>query len=122
MLVRISAAARQDDALLDLYRWLRQDEDVKRVARVSPGSAEPGSGAMGAVEYINVVCSVLGVVISAYAAWRSARPSAPPVHLTVNATTVVLKDASAEALRAAVARLQEGAGEAEPVQRRADDG
>ncbi|BBJ37793.1 hypothetical protein SSPO_005110 [Streptomyces antimycoticus] len=122
MLVRISATVNGDDALHDLYRWLRQDEDVKGVAEVRAGSAEPGSGAMGGIEYINVTCSVLGVVISAYAAWRSARPSAPPVHLTVNATTVVLGDASPETLRRAVARLEEGAGEAEPAQRRADDG
>ncbi|MFF8915428.1 hypothetical protein ACF08M_19420 [Streptomyces sp. NPDC015032] len=122
MLVRISATANDGDALHDLYRWLRQDEDVKRVAEVRPGSAEPGNGAMGAIEYINVMCSVLSVVISAYAAWRSTRPSAPPIHLTVNAATVVLGDASPETLRRASAQLQEGAGEAEPAQRQGDDG
>jgi hypothetical protein len=106
----------------DLYRWLRQDEDVRREAEVRPGSTKPGSGAMGGIEYINVTCSVLSVVISAYAAWRSARPSAPAIHLTVNGTTVILEDAAPETLRGAAARLQGGAEGAEPAQRRAADG
>lgn len=118
MLIRISVGADADladedqgDTLHDLYHWLRQDTDVRRVADVRPGEDESGSGAMGALEYINVTCTVLSVLVSAYSAWRATRPSDPSVHLTVNGTTVVLGDASPETLRRAAAQLEESAGD-----------
>lgn len=114
MLVRISAGEDQGDTLHHFYHWLRRDEDVRREAEVRPGGPEEDPGAMGALEYIEVVCTVVSVLLSAYSAWRTTRPSDPPLQLTVNGGTVVLGDTDPETLRRAAAQLEASAGNAGP--------
>ncbi|MFD3588556.1 hypothetical protein [Streptomyces sp. NPDC058683] len=107
------------DAVRDLYRWLREDPDVRRSARPAlvsaPDAAEQRPGtAMGAVEIIELVLgqgfSALNLAL-AYAAWRGQRPAAPPIVIQLgDGRSVTVHDGSAETVRRIVAALEEPAG------------
>jgi hypothetical protein len=98
----------RESALIDLYRWLLRDADVRRHATVSLSSDAPSSGTMGAIDVINLVVgqglTALNLALS-YAAWRNARPSAPAVTITVDGGSVTVHDASEETVRRIVAAL-----------------
>ncbi|WP_410671595.1 effector-associated constant component EACC1 [Amycolatopsis sp. cmx-4-68] len=74
-----------EQALEQLYHWLRQDVDVVRSAKVGTTSA-PGAGHMGAVE---VICMSIGSLTGlanlgvAWASFLRSRNAAPPVRFTV---------------------------------------
>ncbi|MGW2960784.1 effector-associated constant component EACC1 [Streptomyces sp. NPDC001220] len=116
MHIRVATTAEDGhDTVSDLYRWLREDPDVRRHATVElMPSGRPG-GAMGAVEIIDLVLSqgfsALNLAMS-YAAWRTARPAAPPITITVTATDrpLTVDDASEETIRRIVQALQSTAG------------
>ncbi|MBA6435743.1 MULTISPECIES: effector-associated constant component EACC1 [Streptomyces] len=98
----------KEEVLLDLYRWLREDQDILRQDHVSLGSAVPSAGTMGAVEIINLVVghglTALNVAL-AYAAWRGARPTAPAVTVTFPGGSLTLHDASQETIQRVVEQL-----------------
>ncbi|GGN37017.1 effector-associated constant component EACC1 [Streptomyces fuscichromogenes] len=112
MRIRVATTAEDgQETVSDLYRWLRQDPDVRRHATVElMPSGRPG-GAMGAVEIIDMVVSqgfsALNLAMS-YAAWRTARPAAPPITITVTAVDrpLTVDDASEETIRRIVQALQ----------------
>lgn len=114
MEVRIAVAeAEREAALIDLYRWLRQDPDVRRHTPVTLAPGTPGDGSMGAVDVIELIVgqglSALNLVLS-YAAWRNTRPSAPSLTITVNGGSLTVRDASEETIRRIVAELAAPAG------------
>jgi hypothetical protein len=102
------AEAEREAVLIDLYRWLRQDPDVRRHTAVTLAPSRPGAGSMGAVEVIELVVgqglTALNLALS-YAAWRNTRPSAPSLTITVNGGTLTVRDASEETIRRIVAEL-----------------
>lgn len=57
MRVQIQAAGDDREAVMDLYRWLRQDPDVGRHATVELAPPRQTGGFMGTVEIINMVLS-----------------------------------------------------------------
>jgi hypothetical protein len=107
--VRIAVAeAEREAALIDLYRWLRQDPDVGRHTPVALASSTPGGGSMGAVDVIELIVgqglTALNLALS-YAAWRATRSSAPPITINVNGGSFTVQDASEETVRRIVAEL-----------------
>ncbi|MFF3491378.1 hypothetical protein ACFYWS_08500 [Streptomyces sp. NPDC002795] len=104
--MRVRISSESNETLRDLYVWLRQDDDVRRTADVRFAPVPPGSGTMGVTDYINVVCSALSALLTAYSTWRATRPSAPPVQLNVNDSTVVLGNLSPQELRRIAERLE----------------
>ncbi|QKZ23936.1 effector-associated constant component EACC1 [Streptomyces chartreusis] len=110
MQIRISVPADESGVTVrDLYRWLRLDDDVRRHGEVQLVPAEHVSGTMGAIEVIDLV---LGQAIAAlnlalaYAAWRSARPEAPPVTVSVDGVSVTVRDGSEESVQRIVSVLR----------------
>ncbi|MGW4907590.1 effector-associated constant component EACC1 [Streptomyces sp. NPDC004270] len=119
VLIATTAATAADggqDAVRDLYRWLREDPDVRRSATPTlvpvPDAAEQRPGtAMGAVEIIELVLgqgfSALNLAL-AYAAWRGQRPAAPPIVIQLGeGRSVTVHDGSAETVRRIVAALED---------------
>ncbi|MEU9385867.1 hypothetical protein AB0D38_35095 [Streptomyces sp. NPDC048279] len=106
------------DAVRDLYRWLREDPDARRAATPAlvpaPDAPTPPPGtAMGAVEIIELVLgqgfSALNLAL-AYAAWRGQRPAAPLIVIQLgDGRSVTVQDGSAETVRRIVAALEEPA-------------
>ncbi|MGP3975087.1 effector-associated constant component EACC1 [Streptomyces sp. 8N114] len=97
--VEISVLGDDATAVADLYQWLRDDPDVRRHAEPSLVHI-PGDGtAMGALEVINLVlqqgfaAANLGL---AYAAWRAARPTAPPLAVEVDGRRITVRGGSEE--------------------------
>lgn len=112
MLVQLRADA-EDDTLttLDLYRWLRQDPDIRRHAEVALSPPPSGSETMGAVDIVNLVLgqafTALNLALS-YAAWRAARPTAPAVTITVDNRSVTVTGADEETVARIVELLRPG--------------
>ncbi|MGW2063488.1 effector-associated constant component EACC1 [Streptomyces sp. NPDC001937] len=108
MRIQIEVGA-DDDLVRDLYQWLREDPDVRRYVKLELTAASQPVGAMGAVEIINMVMgqgfTALNLALS-YAAWKSARPTAPPVTVHVSGGSFTLNDASEETMRHLVQALQ----------------
>ena len=111
MQVRISIPEDESGlAVIDLHRWLRQDDDIRRHAEVQLVPAEHPSGAMGdALDVINLVLgqgiAALNLALS-YAAWRTARPAAPPVTVSVDGVSVTVQDGSEESVQCIVNMLR----------------
>ncbi|MEU1804038.1 hypothetical protein [Streptomyces sp. NPDC019937] len=89
--VKISAEADDGDlAIHDLYRWLRQDTDVRAHADLNMLPARPH----GKLEIIDLVVSqglgALNLGLS-YAAWRAARPTAPAVVISANGRSITVR-------------------------------
>ncbi|MGW0710799.1 effector-associated constant component EACC1 [Streptomyces sp. NPDC002643] len=108
MLIRLKAMEDEGSgegsmAMLDLYRWLRQDPDVRGRAELSmapDASGDAGQRTMsGAGDVINLVLehtfSALNLAL-AYAAWRTARPTAPAITITTGGTSVTVRGADEE--------------------------
>lgn len=103
MHIRIETMADDDrGAVSDLHQWLRQDADVRRHAVVELVPPQQTDGTMGAVEIISMVLgqgfTALNLALS-YASWRTARPAAPPITITVNGGSITVEDASQETIR-----------------------
>ncbi|MGW3952408.1 effector-associated constant component EACC1 [Streptomyces sp. NPDC004752] len=107
----IGAAAEDGElALLDLYRWLRQDPEARRHAEPALVPARQGAGTMGAVEVIDLVLgqgfAALNLAL-AYAAWRTARPAAPALTITSGDRSVTVQgDCDDDTVRRIVAALE----------------
>ncbi|WP_173869343.1 hypothetical protein SALCHL_001756 [Streptomyces albus subsp. chlorinus] len=115
--VEISVAGGDAAATADLYRWLRDDPQLRRHAVVglgtrqeadAPGSGGTGGTAMGAFEVVELVLtqgfSAANLAL-AYAAWRSARPAAPPLTVVVDGTSLRIEGGSPEELARLVRAL-----------------
>jgi hypothetical protein len=111
VLLQISAApgALETD-MTGLYGWFLQTDDVTRNAELTL-SSKAGAGAMGAADVINVVVTQALAVANlavAYATYRRALPSAPPVVVYVESgRAVVLPDDPSEARRRLVEAVQD---------------
>ncbi|EPD58866.1 MULTISPECIES: effector-associated constant component EACC1 [Streptomyces] len=104
-------AAKDDGTLiaLDLYRWLRQDPEVRHRTPVTRGTARPGDGTMGAVEVIDLVLGQTFTALNlalAYAAWRTARPSGTPVTITAEGRSITVTGADEETVARIAAHLR----------------
>ncbi|MEV8431180.1 hypothetical protein PGH47_00070 [Streptomyces sp. HUAS 31] len=120
MQIRISVPADESGVTVrDLYRWLRLDDDVRRHGEVQLVPAERVSGTMGAIEVIDLVLgqgiAALNLAL-AYAAWRSARPGAPPVTVSVDGVSVTVQDGSEESVQRIVSVLRSLPSAEPPVQ------
>ncbi|MEU2599726.1 hypothetical protein ABZ669_21410 [Streptomyces hirsutus] len=116
MIIKIEAdpgAASEAATIRDLHRWLQRDLDVRRYSEMDLAAPEQASGAMGAAEIINIVFSngiaAANVVVAAYFAWRSARPSSPPLTITANGISIIVHDASPDTIRQLQALLDPAA-------------
>ncbi|MGW2286988.1 effector-associated constant component EACC1 [Streptomyces phaeochromogenes] len=103
MRIQIAGATEEDrDTVADLYRWMRQDQDLRQQAQVRLTASSEPAGSMGAMEIIDLILSqgfsALSLTLS-YAAWRHARPSAPAVTFIVVGNTVTAADASEETIQ-----------------------
>ncbi|MDC0771720.1 effector-associated constant component EACC1 [Streptomyces sp. HD] len=116
MRIQIAVQEEDHDTLTDLYRWLRQDPDLRQHAKIELNPAV-AAGAMGTVDVIDLILSqgfsALNLALS-YSAWRHARRAPAPVTLIVTGEPLTLADGSeetvqriAEALRAAQRRVPE---------------
>ncbi|MFJ9847897.1 hypothetical protein [Streptomyces sp. NPDC101150] len=117
--VEIGVAADDADlAILDLYRWLRQDPDVRDHAELNLGPPRAGDGTMGAVEVIDLVLGQGFAAVNlalACAAWRAARPAAPAITLTANGTSITVRGNCDDAtLQRIVAALHSASAEVPP--------
>ncbi|MFF0159804.1 hypothetical protein ACFYRY_20045 [Streptomyces sp. NPDC005263] len=95
--------------LTDLYRWFRQDDDLRRHAEVRLRPPRQTGGFMGALEVIDLVLSqgfAAANLALAYAAWRAGRPAAPPVTITIDGVSVTVRDGSEESVRQIVELLR----------------
>ncbi|MFD4142815.1 MULTISPECIES: hypothetical protein [unclassified Streptomyces] len=94
---------------VDLYRWLRSDSDLRRTADVALRTRGV-SGAMGAVEIINIVLTqgiaALNLAVT-YASWRVARPAAPAVTIDFPGGSITVRDGGEETVRRIVEALRE---------------
>lgn len=111
---RISLGDTSDDgALTSLFRWLAQDPDVRRDAKVTIEFSQGQPGEMGgALDVLNVVLSnsiALGSLVVAVASWLGSRASGTVVHLERNGVKVTVNDDSPEAVRRVLDALDDGA-------------
>ncbi|MFG3322541.1 hypothetical protein ACGF3J_31240 [Streptomyces sp. NPDC048171] len=86
---------------LDLYAWLRKDPDIRRHAELTLGSSDPTGEAMGATEIVGLVLGQTFAALNlalAYASWRAARRTAPPITITVGSRSLTVAGASEETL------------------------
>ncbi|MFE1925903.1 hypothetical protein ACIRPJ_33330 [Streptomyces asoensis] len=127
MRIRIETTADEGQgALSDLYKWLRLDADVRRQATMEMVPCGKPGVTMGTVEVIDMFLSqgfsALNLAMS-YAAWRAARPAAPPITITVTATgqPLTVDDASQETIRRIVEALQ-AASAADQAERQVEAG
>jgi membrane-associated two-gene conflict system component 1 (EACC1) len=82
-----------EDELLDLYRWLRGDAEVRRGAELSLRASELVSGRMGVLDVIDMVLThaTAGASLAvAYASFRRARPRSRPFVLEKDGTRVTI--------------------------------
>ncbi|MGI5352006.1 effector-associated constant component EACC1 [Streptomyces sp. CA-250714] len=110
--VEISVLGDDTTVTADLYQWLRDDPGIRRHAELELVST-PGDGtAMGALEVISLVldqgfaAANLGF---AYAAWRAARPTAPPLTVTVEGRQLTVSGGSEEEVARLVRALTDTA-------------
>ncbi|MGW1777846.1 effector-associated constant component EACC1 [Streptomyces sp. NPDC002143] len=111
MRIRIETTAEDDHGTVpDLYRWLRQDADVRRHSVLELVPRKQSVTTMGAVEIIDMVLgqglTALNLALS-YAAWRTARPAAPPITISVGVDggSITVHDASQDTIRRIVEAL-----------------
>ncbi|MEV1070090.1 hypothetical protein [Streptomyces sp. NPDC050263] len=109
MRIRIETTAEDDHGTVpDLYRWLRQDSDVRRHSVLELVPREQSVTTMGTVEIIDMVLgqglTALNLALS-YAAWRTARPAAPPITISVGGGSITVHDASEDTIRRIVEAL-----------------
>lgn len=90
MRVQLTVAADDGgETLTDLYRWLRQDRELRRLAEVRIQPPRQTGGHMGAHEIIELLingtaaAAGVGSAAVAFASWRRARPRGPEVTFTV---------------------------------------
>lgn len=99
--------------LTSLYRWVSQDPDVRRDAKVTgvPAQAQPGDMG-GALELVNVVLSnsiALSSLVVAVASWIGSRRASPPaVRIEYEGVSVTIDADSPEAIEAALRALGAG--------------
>ncbi|MEU5989023.1 hypothetical protein ABZ806_08600 [Spirillospora sp. NPDC047418] len=98
--------------ITSLYRWLAQDPDVRRDAKVTivPGPARPGDMS-GALEVVNVVLSnaiAFSGLVVAVAAWIGSRRSSsgPAVRIERDGVSVTISADSPEAVRDVLRALE----------------
>ncbi|MFK4070254.1 hypothetical protein [Streptomyces sp. NPDC029674] len=109
-----SGAGGGECATLDLYTWLRQTADVRDHADIGlrPARQDGDAATMGTVDIIDVLLghgiAALNLAV-AYAAWRTARPSAPAVTVTTGRGSVTVHGASDDEIRRITAVLQDDA-------------
>ncbi|WP_405469478.1 hypothetical protein [Streptomyces canus] len=89
--------------LTDLYRWFRQDAELRRYAEVRLRPPRQTGGAMGAAEVIEVIGQGIALASFAvsYATWRQGRANARQVQVViiVDGESVTLTDGSEESVR-----------------------
>jgi hypothetical protein len=105
--------------ITSLYRWLAQDPDVRRDAKVTivPAPSRPG-GMSGGLEVVNVVLSntiALSSLVVAVASWIGSRraPSRPVVRIERDGVSVTISADSPEAIRDVLRELEGEPGGAE---------
>ncbi|MFF5001545.1 hypothetical protein ACFY3G_01845 [Streptomyces phaeochromogenes] len=114
--MQVQVKVAEDDGgatLTDLYRWFRQDSDLRRHADVRLRPPRQTGGFMGGLEVIDLVLSqgfAAANLALAYATWRAGRPAAPPVTITVDGVSVTVRDGSEESVRQIVELLRSGNG------------
>ncbi|MBB5874447.1 hypothetical protein F4553_007881 [Allocatelliglobosispora scoriae] len=82
--------------LMDLYRWLRDDQEVAASAKVLRNSHTP-PGHMGAVETIDLVITHVTAIASlliSYASWLKSRSRPPQCTFSIGGLDVTPRDAS----------------------------
>lgn len=90
-----------EDELLDLYRWLNEDAEVRRDAEVNLRASETISGRMGVFDVIDVVLThaTAGASLAvAYATFRRARPKSQPFILEADGTRVTITGGDPETI------------------------
>jgi hypothetical protein len=92
------------EALVDLYEWLRTDPDVRRETTLSLTPAHRPGTMSSTAELVDMALTHLfsaANFVLAYAAWRHARKQAPPSTFTAPETggSITVYDASEESLR-----------------------
>lgn len=100
--------------ITSLYRWLAQDPDVRRDAKVTivPAPASPQPGGMScALEVVNVVLGnaiALSSLVVAVASWIGSRKSAssPVVRIEREGVSVTISADSPEAIRNVLRELE----------------
>ena len=100
--------------ITSLYRWLAQDPDVRRDAKVTivPAPAPPQPGEMScALEVVNVVLGnaiALSSLVVAVASWIGSRKSAssPVVRIEREGVSVTISADSPEAIRNVLRELE----------------
>lgn len=100
MEVRIAVAgADAERELASLHRWIAEDGDAVRGARLSVVAPQQ-QGQMGAgLEAINAVVGnalALSSLVVAVLSWRDSRPTAPAIRIERDGTTVELTGAAAD--------------------------
>jgi hypothetical protein len=98
-----------DQELASFYGWLNADPGVRRHARMSLVTAEPGTSDMGAaLEIIQLVVDsgfqALNLAL-AYATWHATRPRRPEVVIESGDTKITVCDAEPETVDAIVRAL-----------------
>lgn len=115
MQVQVKVAADDDgETLTDLYRWFREDHDLRRHAEVRTQPPRQTGGYMGVVEIIDVVLGNaigMGGLALSYAAWRRTRPRAQEVTFTVDGVSVTVRDSDDESVNRVMEMLRSRATE-----------
>jgi hypothetical protein len=110
MRIQIAGQEEDCDTVADLYRWLRQDDDLRQQTKIELTAAAGPAGAMGTVDVIELVLgqgfSALNLAL-AYAAWRHARRTPAPVTLIVLGEPHTLEDGSEETVQRIAVALRE---------------
>lgn len=100
-----------DDASApSLYRWLAQDQDVRRDISFSLGGDGPPEALGNALDVINVVLSntmAFGSLITSIAAWRGARQKPAKVVIERGDVRVLLETDSPQEVARLVKMLEE---------------
>jgi hypothetical protein len=99
--------------LHSLYHWLREDDDVVRVAELSAGSTA-NTGRMGTLDVVNVVlANAVGfsTLVMGYVSWRAARAETADVTFTIDGLSVTVRNASAETVQRLLALVERSARE-----------
>ena len=96
-------------ALNSMYRWLRQDPDLRREVDVEL-VADNHPGQMGAVDMVSVALTQLtgiGGLAVAVAGWWQSRADTPAAKVSLGGNTVSISNLTAEQLAAVLTLLME---------------
>lgn len=124
--MRVEVRVGEEQAeLRSLYRWLREDEDL-RSARIGLSGTDPAPGEMGsALEVIEVLLANAWSAASlavAVAAWRQSRPRAGGVTVRIGQAEVRISGGDEEEVRRLVALCSAaGDGDQTPAPAGADE-